>query len=144
MKRLKNPLVVDLETAAEMLLSTANFLKKEIKLGNLRAVKMGNKTVIRTEELKEYLLRKEPEEPAIRKSQSRNKSVPIVNIHDSDENSATKDALEFPKDKSGKTEDLWETDAQEASSPLQNEEPKECSSPEDPENPWGRRHRCSI
>lgn len=67
MGRGKGALVVDLDAAAEMLLTTTAFLKREIKEGGLRAVRLGNKTVLRVDELRDYLLRKEAEEPVTRK-----------------------------------------------------------------------------
>lgn len=75
MKRSNKALVVDLDAAAEMLLTTTSYLKREIKDGSLRAVRLGSKTVLRVDELKDYLLRKEAEEPAARKVKKGKKAV---------------------------------------------------------------------
>lgn len=59
MARKAIPLVLDLETAANQLLSTVSFVRSEIRSGELKGIKLGNKLVVRAEELKEYLARKE-------------------------------------------------------------------------------------
>lgn len=61
MSRKAGVLVVTLDEAAEVLLSTTSFIRREIRDGAIRAIRLGSKTVIRRDELKEYLQRKEAE-----------------------------------------------------------------------------------
>lgn len=61
MARKASALVVTLDEAAELLISKTSFIKREIREGTIKAIKLGSQTVIRKDELKAYLERKEAE-----------------------------------------------------------------------------------
>ncbi|MCZ7645961.1 MAG: helix-turn-helix domain-containing protein [Planctomycetota bacterium] len=81
-------LVVDLEEAAKRLLTKPSTIRREIREGKLKAVKLGGKLIVRVVELENYLLRKEDEGmPQVPRGRRRNALVEI------EEWSASKDKL---------------------------------------------------
>lgn len=73
MARKPNALVVALDEAAEALLSTTSFIRREIRDGAIKAIRLGSKTVIRKDELKAYLERKEAEGLPSKKPRANNR-----------------------------------------------------------------------
>lgn len=70
MARKQSALVVTLDEAAEAILSTTSFIRREIRDGAIKAIRLGSKTVIRKDELKAYLERKEAEGLPAKKSRA--------------------------------------------------------------------------
>lgn len=78
MARKAQELVVDLEEAARRLLTKPSTIRREIREGKLKAIKLGGKLVVRVAELENYLLRKEDEGvPLVRRGRRKRASVEI-------------------------------------------------------------------